>query len=174
MSTDELKFKEGYHRAKCCSPQPHDSITGYFSYNNVMIVHKSSCSNLKKVESKRLLSLFWDEILEKEEENAGEDFFQLDQLDFLILQHHKVLGIDYSLMVASILQIEPEEAFKRHKKLKDLKLLERVGKVMIQYRKNIVDNKWIKHRNHTYYGITPKGEKYLNSYLTQKGKDSQS
>jgi len=34
----------------------------------------------------------------------------------------------------------------------------------MQYRKGIVDNKWVKHRNHTYYKLTEKGTKYLDYF----------
>jgi len=170
MSINELQLKEGYKIARCCSPQPNDSITGYFSYNNVIAVHKASCDNLKKTESERLFSLSWEDILEKKEDKPDKDYYQLDELDFRILQHHKVMGVDYSLMVARILKIEPEQMFERHGKLKSLKLLKRVAPVMIRYRKNIVDNKWIKHRNHTYYQITHQGEKYLDFFTSQKAK----
>jgi len=167
MTERELKFREGYKIAKCCSPDSNDTITGYFSYNNVLIVHKTSCDNLKKAESKRLVSLSWEEILEKKAEEPDQDFYVLDELDFRILQHHHVMGVDYSWMVANVLNIDPEQTFERHKKLKNLKLLKRVEPVMIQYRKNVVDNKWIKHRNHTYYQITPKGEGYLNFFISK-------
>ena len=170
MSIIELKLKEGYKIARCCTPLPNDSITGYFSHNNIIVVHKTSCGNLKKTEPKRLFSLSWEDILEKKEDKPDKDYYQLDELDFRILKHHQVMGMDYSLMVASILNIEPQQAFERHRKMRDLKLLKRVEKVMIQYRKNIVDNKWIKHRNHTYYQITSKGERCLNFFVSQKEK----
>jgi hypothetical protein len=170
MSNNELKLKEGYKIARCCSPQPNDIITGYYSYNNALVVHKASCDNLKKTDSKRLVSLLWDEILEKKEEEPDKDYYELDELDLRILRHHQIMGVDYSWMVAYILKIEPEQVFERHKKLKDLKLLKRVEPVMIQYRENIVDNKWIKHRNHTYYKITPKGKGYLNFFSSQEQK----
>ena len=170
MSIHRIKLKEGYIKAKCCSPAPDDSITGYFSYNNVIVVHKTSCENLKKVKPKRLLSLSWDEILETDESEPDQDFSQLDEVDFRILQHHQVMGVDYSWVVAKTLNLKPQLVFERHRKLRDLKLLERVQKVMIQYRKNIVNHKWIKHRNHTYYRITPKGEIYLNFFIGQKSK----
>jgi hypothetical protein len=163
-----IRLKEGHTRAKCCSPRPDDSITGYFSYKNAIVVHKASCGNLNKVESKRLLSLSWDEILEAEESGPDQDYSQLDEFDFRILRHHQVVGVDYAWVVAEMLNLEPKLVFERHRKLRDLKLVERVRKVMIQYRKNIVDHKWIKHRNHTYYRITPKGERYLNFFLGEK------
>ena len=166
------QLKDGYRLAGCCSPGPDDSIKGYFSYNNVIVVHQASCNDLSRTEPGRLLSLSWDEILDRSEDPPDEDYHQLDKLDFDILKHHKEMGVDYSLMVASILNIEPDQVFERHKKLRGLELLKRVEKVMIRYRKNIVDNKWIKHRNHTYYQITPKGEKYLEFLLSQKTKGS--
>ena len=170
MSVYGMKLKEGYTKAKCCSPETDDSITGYFSYNNVIVVHETSCENLKKVEAKRLFSLSWDEISENEESKPDSDYSRLDEIDFRILGHHQVMGVDYAWVVAEKLNLEPQLVFERHKKLKDLKLLERVPKVMIQYRKNIVDHKWIKHRNHTYYRITPKGERYLNFFIQHKDK----
>ena len=167
MRDNAPRLKEGYRLAGCCSPRPDDSIGGYFSHDNVIVVHKASCHNLGRAEEKRLLRLSWEGILQEDAEKPGEDFDSLDRLDFDILKHHKEMGIDYSLMVASILKIEPEQAFDRHRKLKALKLLKRVEKVMVRYRKNIVDNKWIKHRNHTYYEITPKGKEYLHFFISR-------
>jgi hypothetical protein len=168
MMSGEKKLKEGYKLAGCCSPELEDSILGYFSYANVIVIHKSTCGNLKKAEPDRIITLSWEEVLEKPEEKPGSEFFQLDRLDFSILQHHRTMGIDYSLMVAKILKIESQLAFDRHRKLKGMGLLKRVEKVMVRYRRNIVDNKWIKHRNHTYYQITPKGESYLDSFVSKK------
>ena len=166
MSKEAVKVKEGYKIAKCCSPKLLDNITGYYSHNNILVVHKSTCENLKKTETKRLVPLSWSEILEKAEEEPDTDYHDLDETDFRILQHHQAMGVDYSWLVAATLDMDPELVFERHKKLKGLKLLKRVEPVMIQYRKNIVDHKWIKHRNHTYYQITPKGEKYLNFFIS--------
>ena len=168
MRPSGVRLKEGYRVAKCCSPRPDDSIRGYFSHDKVIVVHKASCLNLGKTDRARLLSLCWEEILERSDDEPGEDFHQLDELDFEILRHHEKMGIDYSLMVASILKVESQQVFERHGKLKALKLLKRVEKVMVRYRKNIVESKWIKHRNHTYYEITPKGEKYLRFFISQK------
>jgi hypothetical protein len=166
MSKEAVKVKDGYQIAKCCSPQFTDSITGYYSYNNIFIVHKTTCDSLKKAETKKLVPLLWAEILEKNGEEPDKDYHDLDETDFSILKHHQAMGVDYSWMVASVLDMDPELVFERHKKLKGLKLLKRVEPVMIQYRKNIVDHKWIKHRNHTYYQITHKGEKYLNFFIS--------
>jgi predicted transcriptional regulator len=74
------------------------------------------------------------------------------------------MGVDYAAVVAKCLNIDRATVFKRHRKLRDLKLLARVQPRMIQYRKNIVDNKWIKHRNHTYYEITDKGRETIKIY----------
>jgi predicted transcriptional regulator len=74
------------------------------------------------------------------------------------------MGIDYSLMVAAELRIEPQTAFERHDKLRRLGLIQRVNAVMVQYRKGIAKNKWIKHRNHTYYDLTEKGKKYYRYF----------
>ena len=168
MRPSGVRLKEGYRAAKCCSPGRDDSIRGYFSHDSVIVVHKASCLNLGKTDRARLLSLSWEDILEMYHDEPGEDFYQLDELDFDILKHHEKMGVDYSLMVASILKVESQQVFERHGKLKALKLLKRVEKVMVRYRKNIVESKWIKHRNHTYYEITPKGEKYLRFFISQK------
>jgi len=168
MRPNGVKLREGYRAAKCCSPEPDDSIRGYFSHDNIIVVHKNSCPNLGKTDRARLLSLSWGEILETSHGAPGEDFDQLDHLDFEILDHHRRMGVDYSLMVASVLDIEAELAFERHRKLRGLKLLRRVERVMIRYREKVVDNKWIKHRNHTYYEITPKGEKHLDFFISGK------
>lgn len=171
MSARPIILRKGYSLAKCCSPEPDEPIAGYVSYQSEIIVHRASCPNIKKIKSGRRILLSWNQILDKEKEKPGPDFWELEELDFRILKHHQVLGVDYSLMVAEILKVSPQQVFKHHRKLKGLKLLERVKEVMIQYRKGIVDNKWIKHRNHTYYRITPLGEKYLNLYLAQLDRD---
>jgi len=172
MSDRGLTLKEGYYLARCCLPRPDDAIAGYVNYEKSIVVHKASCTNLKRVASARRVLLSWDQILEQKEERPDRDYSQLGNLDFRILQHHKVMGVDYSLMVAQMLKVETGEVFEHHRKLRNLKLLERVKRVMIQYRKGIVDNKWIKHRNHTYYRITPKGERYLSFFMTQPKRES--
>lgn len=171
MSAYPITLKKNYDLAKCCSPEPDEPIIGYVSFNRRVIVHKATCPNIKKIKSDRRVLLSWNQILDKEEGKPGSDFSELDELDFRILKHHQLMGVDYSLMVAKIIKVSPQLVFEHHRKLKSLKLLERVKKVMIQYRKGIVDNKWIKHRNHTYYRITPKGELYLNFHLEQLNPD---
>jgi hypothetical protein len=163
-------LKEGYKTAACCCPQAPDPILGYFSHNNVVVVHRRECTNVLRVEASRLVSLTWEDILADGPLKPDEDYLHLDELDFGILRHHQEMGIDYSLVVADILGIEPAQVFERHKKLRNLKLLKRVERVMIRYRKNVVPNKWIKHRNHTYYELTPKGKSYLDHFTFRKDK----
>jgi hypothetical protein len=165
MSEKKIILAEGYKRANCCTPEPNDPISGYYSYNNEVIVHKSECPNLRKVEEARRIKLKWEEILESEAAVPDEDFCELDELDFKILKHHKTYGVDYSLKVARVLHVDKQAVFESHARLKEMNLLERVKKLIIQYRKGIVDNKWIKHRNHTYYDLTEKGKLYLEHYL---------
>jgi hypothetical protein len=170
MMKEETKVNDGYKLARCCSPQPPERIAGYFSHNNLIVVHRSDCPNLLKVEPERLLSLSWDEISKREKGEPEEDYLKLDLLDFGILRHHQEMGIDYSLVVAESLKVDLQQMFERHRKLRNMKLLRRVERVMIRYRKNIVKNKWIKHRNHTYYEITPKGRRYLEHFVSQHDK----
>jgi (p)ppGpp synthase/HD superfamily hydrolase len=54
MSKKEIYLNEGYKLAKCCNPEPRCPISGYYSYNNEMVVHKSECKNLAKVEKERI------------------------------------------------------------------------------------------------------------------------
>jgi hypothetical protein len=166
----EIRLIQGYKAARCCSPFPPAPISGYYSYNNLIVIHRSECKNLLKVDRERLLSLCWDEILGEKEYEPEEDYQRMDGLDFRILKHHQEMGIDYSLMVASVLKVDSSEVFCRHRMLQDLKLLKRVKKVMVRYRKNLVDNKWIKHRNHTYYEITLKGKRYLDYFVSRPNK----
>ena len=156
-----MKLKEKYILARCCSPTEQDGIVGYFSYDDRIKVHGRECKNLDKADTSRLVDLRWTEIVEQEVDRPGVDFEQLDDLDFRILEYHLKFDIDYSLKVARMLNIDRQTAFDHHRKLRELGLLERVEALMVRYRKKVVDHKWIKHRNHTYYRITPKGELYL-------------
>jgi hypothetical protein len=164
--TGKPRLKEEYLLADCCRPTPEDAIVGYYSHTNILKVHRADCPNLEKTEQDRLVTLLWEDVLAPESYVPGDDFKQLDQTDFSILKHHREHGIDYSLLVAKALSIPKEEAFSRHARLRQLELLERVDAVMVRYRKGVVDNKWIKHRNHTYYDLTDKGRKYLEYYLS--------
>lgn len=167
--SDEIKLKKEYTLAKCCKPSLTDNIIGYYSYDNVLKVHKRDCQNLNKAEQERLVVLEWAEIIEVSPQfEPDDDYHLIDNNDWRVLLHHKEYGVDYSLLVARKLYIPKQTAFDCHKKLRDMNLLERVKPLIIQYRKGIVDNKWIKHRNHTYYDLTDKGNKYLEYYFKNK------
>lgn len=163
--SEKINLKENYTLAGCCSPTRDDPITGYYSHDNHLKVHRRNCSNLNKAEPDRLLELSWNEIIEADTFRPEKDYDELDDIDFAILKHHLDYDIDYSLMVAKMLKLPKQEAFDRHKKLRSLKLLKRVDAVMVQYRKGVVDNKWIKHRNHSYYSLTEKGKHYLEFHF---------
>lgn len=94
-----------------------------------------------------------------------DDFNELSDKDFALLSHHLIMGIDYSLKVAGMIGVDKQTAFDMHKKMVALGLLRRVDATMVQYRKGVVSHKWIKHRNHTYYDLTPKGKKFIDYYL---------
>lgn len=162
-----IDLHRDYRLALCCKPTPGDKITGFLKPDSRIIsVHKKGCANLKSIDKERLIDLNWDEIIKTEIENdLTQDpvIKELDQIDYRILRHHVEMGVDYAAVVAKCTRIDRATVFKRHRKLRDLKLLVRVQPRMIQYRKNIVDNKWIKHRNHTYYEITDKGRKILKN-----------
>jgi len=115
-----------------------------------------------------MVALTWVEIIRQEIErdlSAEPEYQALDNIDFRILEHHQVMGNDYAAVVANMTQIPRATVFDRHKKLRDLGLVKRVEPIIMQYRKGIVKNKWIKHRNHTYYEITPTGLEFLNWHL---------
>jgi hypothetical protein len=160
-----MNLKDKYILARCCNPTTADKIRGYYSHDNIIKVHQDGCHNLMKAEAQRLVRLSWKDILDEKPFHPGKDYKNLDNIDFKILNHHRHLGLDYSLKVARVCLIDKETVFERHNKLRDLGLLERVEPRMIRYRKNIVKGKWIKHRNHTYYDLTVKGNQYLDYYL---------
>lgn len=162
--TGPPKLKDDYTLAQCCRPVEGDEIVGYYSHDNLLKVHRPDCPNLAKVEQERLVTLEWRDIVAPPAFTPDANFTLLDQTDFAVLDHHDRLGIDYSLKVARDVGIGKADAFARHKKLRSLGLLERVDATMVRYRKNIVDHKWIKHRNHTYYDLTDKGRAYLSHY----------
>jgi len=160
--TDAPPTKENYALSKCCSPKPDCEIVGYYSHDGKLLkVHRADCDNLQKADQTRLVSLAWPEILAEKPFTPEDDYRDLDELDFRILAHHDQYGVDYSLAMARLVGVDKQTVFERHRKLRGMKLLKRVEPVMIQYRKGVVDNKWIKHRNHTYYDLTAKGNKYL-------------
>lgn len=168
--TNTHRLKESYRLARCCNPAPGDGIVGFLRTDSQLIsIHKRDCVNLKFILADRLVTLTWDEILLEDIEpvlSNNPDYQALDDIDFKILKHHHDMGVDYTVVVAKMLALPRETVFERHKKLKDLRLLKRVQPRMIQYRKNIVKNKWIKHRNHTYYEITQRGREFLRYYST--------
>lgn len=159
-----MELKEDYIAANCCKPSPPDPIIGYYSHDRFIKVHRADCTSLLKADPARLVKLDWPDIMITSEFAPGDDYQELDELDFRVLDHHRHFGIDYSLMLAAALPIDKQSAFDRHDKLLKMGLLQRVAPVMVQYRKGIVKNKWIKHRNHTYYDLTAKGKKYLDYY----------
>jgi hypothetical protein len=163
-----MKLREDYILAKCCRPEKGDAITGYYSHNNIIKVHRSECASLNKADTERLVKLNWDDIIAAPEFKPDTDYSVLNDFDFRILQHHQEYGVDYSLKVAAILHADQQKVFDSHRKLRRMKLLARVKPLMIQYRKNIVDNKWIKHRNHTYYDLTDRGRNYLEYYIKNR------
>jgi (p)ppGpp synthase/HD superfamily hydrolase len=160
-----MNLKQEYTLANCCKPAPGDKIIGYYSFDNVLKVHKADCPNLFKADPARLVQLNWKDILAPVDFRPESDFTELTQLDFKILKHHSDWGADYSLKVASMHHLEKQTVFDIHLKLRQMGLLNRVRPVMMQYRKGIAKNKWIKHRNHTYYELTDKGRDYLDYYL---------
>ena len=163
---DKIDLNEDYRLSLCCNPLPGDAVAGFLKpESGIISVHKKGCANIKSIEKERLIDLKWNEIIKTnaESEIAQDPVFnELDEIDFRILKHHAEMGVDYAAVVARCTKIDRATVFKRHKKLRDLKLLARVQPRMIRYRKNIVDNKWIKHRNHTYYEITDRGRDILS------------
>ena len=128
-------------------------------------IHKNNCTNIKNIDQERLISVIWADILCIEKGfQVTEEYESLTEMDFSALLHHEYYGLDYSLMLAKKLQITKQEGFDTHQKLRELLLIERVEPKEIQYRKGIVPNKWIKHRNHTYYDLTDKGKEFLQHY----------
>ena len=157
-----------YKLAQCCSPEAGEDIIGYFKEDGTVAVHRSDCASVQRLRLERLLEVTWGEIHAAETpadiETADPTFDKLNEVDYLILKHHQEFGLDYSIVVAEMLGLPLEETHKRHRKLRELGGLKRVEQRMIQYRKNIVQGKWIKHRNHTYYELTPKGDRWIRSF----------
>ena len=161
-----------YKIAKCCTPQDGDPITGYFKEDGTITVHNATCNAVQGLRTERLLQVTWDEI-RKAETATGDvplapEFAELDETDYFILKHHQEFGMDYSIVVAEVLRVPLEEMQQRHRKLKELGGLKRVQGRVIQYRKNIVKGKWIKHRNHTYYELTPEGKTWIAAFEDQQ------
>lgn len=161
---DELTYKI----AKCCTPGENNPIIGYFKEDRTITIHDSSCSAIPSLRTERLLDVSWDEIYKSKIPDTSQDIpsevAELDETDYYILKHHQELGMDYSIVVAETLRIPLEEMHQRHRKLRELGGLKRVERRIIHYRKNIVKGKWIKHRNHTYYELTPEGNLWIHAF----------
>ena len=156
-----------YQIAKCCAPQPETPVIGYFKENGTITVHHAECASVQGLRTERLLKVSWQEIQEAEvppEATLAPEFDELDETDYFVLKHHQEFGMDYSIVVAETLQIPLEEMHRRHRKLRELGGLKRVEGRIIHYRKNIVKGKWIKHRNHTYYELTPDGKTWIEAF----------
>ena len=157
-----------YKLAQCCSPEAEEDIIGYFKEDGTVAIHRSDCASVQHLRLERLLEVTWGEIRAAETpsdiETEDPTFDRLDEVDYLILKHHQEFGLDYSIVVSEMLGLPLEETQKRHRKLRELGGLKRVERRMIQYRKNIVKGKWIKHRNHTYYELTPKGDRWVRLF----------
>ena len=158
--TDELTYKI----AKCCNPDEDNPIIGYFKEDRTITVHNTSCPAVPGFRAERLLDVSWDEIRESKPQDTLHELPELDDTDYFILKHHQEFGVDYSIVVAETLRIPLQEMHQRHRKLRELGGLKRVEGRIIQYRKNIVKGKWIKHRNHTYYELTRKGSQWINVF----------
>ena len=166
--TAELTYKI----AKCCHPQENDPITGYFKEDGTIAVHHTTCGAVQGLRPERLLVVTWDEVrmteIAAEPVALAPEFAELDEIDYFILKHHQEFGMDYSIVVAEALRIPLEEMHQRHRKLRELGGLKRVEGRIIHYRKNIVKGKWIKHRNHTYYELTPEGKTWIQAFEDQQ------
>ncbi len=161
-----------YKIAKCCAPQEGDLITGYFKEDSTITVHHAECPAVPNFRPERLLAVAWNEIqatvTSMDPVSLPPEFAELDEIDYFILKHHQEFGMDYSIVVAETLRIPLEETHQRHRKLRDLGGLKRVEGRIIHYRKNIVKGKWIKHRNHTYYELTPEGRTWIQTFENQQ------
>ncbi len=151
-----------YHLSHCCNPQVGDAIVGYFREDGIFSVHKAGCPNLRRVPQERLVEITWEEIEgQKGKESVDSLFYELEDQDYRILKHLKVYGLDYAYPISQKTGIGLQETFRRLRRLKEWGAISRVSRLMIQYRKGIVQGKWIKHRNHTYYDLAPRGERIL-------------
>ncbi|MCG9128648.1 DUF2250 domain-containing protein [Candidatus Poribacteria bacterium] len=162
-----------YKIAKCCIPEENDEIIGYFKEEGIITVHNTECKSISSLRIERLLDITWTEIKQNDTSNSkheiSKEIEQLDETDYLILKHHQEMGMDYSKVVAETLYVPLDEIQDRHKKLRELGGLKRVEGRIIHYRKNIVKGKWIKHRNHTYYELTPEGNQWITTLENTSG-----
>ncbi|BBJ27482.1 DUF2250 domain-containing protein [Athalassotoga saccharophila] len=98
-----------------------------------------------------------------------QEFNKLSEIEIKILKYHKLMGADYSKLISHRFGIKLCEAMAIHKKLFDLGFLEKVSGSIIDYHTNIKRLKTIKHRNHTYYVLSRKGELCLREYEREFG-----
>lgn len=94
---------------------------------------------------------------------------ELSEIELKILKYHKLMGADYSKLISHRFGITLSEAMGIHKRLFDLDFLEKVSGSIIDYHTNIKRLKTIKHRNHTYYVLSRKGELFLREYERKFG-----
>ncbi len=51
------------HIAKCCNPQPGDKVSAYLSQHRAAVLHRTSCSNFKKIAEKfpeKIIDASWE------------------------------------------------------------------------------------------------------------------
>jgi hypothetical protein len=166
MSAEQnFRIRPEYALANCCNPTPERPVVGFHSRDDIIKLHAADCPNLRNIDQERLIDLSWDDILLEDEFKLDDTYRSLEENDFRILALHLRVGLDYSHKVARLLHLDKQEVFDRHAKLRDMGLLRRVPKLMIRYRKGVVDNKWIKHRNHTYYELTDRGKDCAEHFI---------
>ena len=143
-----------------------------FQGDGTITVHHTTCDAIQGLRPERLLAVAWDEVrateCSAEPVALAPEFAELDETDYFVLKHHQEFGMDYSIVVAEALRIPLQEMHQRHRKLRELGGLKRVEGRIIHYRKNIVKGKWIKHRNHTYYELTPEGKTWIQAFEDQQ------
>ena len=83
-----MNLKDGYILTNCCNPGPDDKIVGYYSFDNIVKVHRHDCPNLDKADETRLVALEWADILGEEDFVPGDDFQTISDDEFRILRHH--------------------------------------------------------------------------------------
>jgi GTP pyrophosphokinase len=51
------------HLAKCCNPQPGDKVKAYITRHRAAVLHRTSCSNFKKIAEKfpeKIIDASWE------------------------------------------------------------------------------------------------------------------
>jgi GTP pyrophosphokinase len=69
--------------AKCCNPIKGDKITGYVTKNRGLVIHKSTCSNLKNIIDSRQTPVNWNEDIQ--------DYSYLVRYDLIVSENPKLL-----------------------------------------------------------------------------------